>query len=620
MGIFSGNQEKQDVKELSDTFEGKSIQDISNSPLDQDIYVCGNYDLQFFKNKIVKDLRGPMKDNVKNYEQMGKNKEIPDWHFFLAPKVNNFDEMLKNIKSFIEDHDNYEDFDDFLEGNEGKIKRKGKIVILFFNDGNKDNSVNFIKYFLNLTKGIRLPLFIIAGNKNENEKLKSNIFELIKKLKENKIIDPNIFKFSDFSENVEKNLINLNYNLIECSAYYNELGDEYKYPKQFMDDNLFDSVVKEIVENFSTLNILICGRAGVGKSTFINGILKTTICKSQIGDECSSRIVKYIHRSLPIAFYDSPGMTSDDIMNSIIELIKKKNDELGEIQSKIHAVFYFFNGNSTRYFQNSENKMFELLLKDYKIPTYLVATFVPNIEVFQENKRLIIGNYYNVSRNFEKSIEDQFKKENIEKNMFCVNMVGNNFSEVDKLFEKVYNDFEKYIINTEITNDNIEEVTKKGCLISKLKKPQDIIAHPVRLCEHITLTYRLIARSISSDEKGSTLLSSSFLRIINNIFCQSKLSLDTCKKMISIMDFTLDENKEDKKKKYKSWFKEYYGYKTPAEEEISYLAYKYINKYKEELRESDKKCLNYINNLRKSLNNAIKGLKKISDEFKIKTE
>ena len=76
MGIFSGNQEKQDVKELSDTFEGKSIQDISNSPLDQDIYVCGNYDLQFFKNKIVKDLRGPMKDNVKNYEQMGKIKRF----------------------------------------------------------------------------------------------------------------------------------------------------------------------------------------------------------------------------------------------------------------------------------------------------------------------------------------------------------------------------------------------------------------------------------------------------------------------------------------------------------------------------------------------------------------
>ena len=170
----------------------------------------------------------------------------------------------------------------------------------------------------------------------------------------------------------------------------------------------------------------------------------------------------------------------------------------------------------------------------------MVATISPNKEEFEDEKSVIIRNYYKVIKNIENEIGNQYRRENIENNLFCVNIIGSSFSETDKLFEKMYNDFKKYLINEEITKDNIEEITGANCLISKLKKPQDIIPHPVNLCKHITLTYRLIARSISSDKKGSTLLSSSFLRIISNIFCKN-LSLDNCKIMISSMKFVLDE-------------------------------------------------------------------------------
>ena len=602
------SQEKKEVNNLSTSREGKSILEISQTSLEQNIFVCGNYNLEFFEKNIISGLINPRKENNNAYDKMAKHKAIKDWQFFFAPKIGGFDEMLVNVKQFIKDHNNFEDFDDF---NEGSKTRNEKSVIMYFIDENKNK---FVDYFIKEHNQYDIPLIIIVGKENENNQLKSDISTSIKKLDEERIIEPNIFKFSNLSEDKMNNLINLNFNLIECSAFYNQLGDEYKYPKQFMDEKLFGKVTKEIIKNFSTLNILVCGRAGVGKSTFINGMLHTTISKSAKGGECSRRIIKYIHRTLPITFYDTPGITTDDIMNTIIELIKKKNKELGEIQSKIHAVFYLFNGRNSRFFEDKEFKLLELLLSDFRIPLYFIATQFRTKKEFEENKSIIIRNYYIVTRDIQKSFDDAYKKENIKNNMFCVNLIGKNYSEASELFSKMYKDFKKYIIHEEISNDNLSKYTGNNYLIPKLESPKDIIPHPVNLCKHINLTYRLISRSISSDKKGSTFLSALLIKIIYNIFGKKDISLDTCKTFISGEKFDLDE--DIKKKQFKHWFRSFYGYQTPAEEEISYIAYKYINLCRDELSKNNENCLKYINILKKSLNESINGLKTLSEEYK----
>ena len=85
MGSFS-SQEKNNVQNLAGSKEGESIVEISNSSLEQDIYICGNYDMDLFKNKIINNISEPKKPNVKYYEKMAKHKEISDWHFFLRLK------------------------------------------------------------------------------------------------------------------------------------------------------------------------------------------------------------------------------------------------------------------------------------------------------------------------------------------------------------------------------------------------------------------------------------------------------------------------------------------------------------------------------------------------------
>ena len=611
---MGSSQEKKEVIDFSNTNEGKSIEDLSKSYMDQDIFVCGKYDINFFKNNITGNLKLPVKSNIRYYEKMAKHKDIKDWHFFFAPKVNNFNEMLENTKLFIKEHIDMDEsnMDDFNEIKKENEDRDGKIVILYFVDENKDR---FLNYFIYEHNQFALPLFIIVGKDTDNKHIKEKISSSINEIKGHRIIDINIFKFSNFADNLETNLINLNLNLIESSEFYNELGDEFKFPKQFLDDKLFDKVAGEVINNYSTLNILICGRAGVGKSTFINGILNATISRSQKGKECSRRIIKYLHRTLPIAFYDTPGMSTEKKMDDIIEVIKKKNTQLGNIHSRIHAVFYLFNGNNTRFFCDFEYKMFDILLKDYKIPIYFLGTQFSSKEEYEENKIIVVKNYLDVTKNLGGFIDSRCRKDEIKNNLFCINMIGRKYTETDKLFEKMYNDFKKYIKLEEITKDNLEEITNEN-LLSKLKKPQEIVSHPVKLCQHINLIYRLIARSINAKEKGSTFLTTSLLRIISKIFCEKSLSLEECKDIVVKMGFDLDEKISKAKKKYKHWFKDFFGYQTPAEEQISYIAYEYIKKYSEELYNSDENCLKYINNLRKSLNEAINGLHKISVTFK----
>ena len=605
---MGSSQEKKDLEKFSSSSEGKSIIKISESFFTQNIYVCGDYDINFFKNNIIEPLRFP-KSDVEYCEKIAKHKVIKDWHFFFAHKGKNSNDMSNNAKNFINKHIDIpqNNLDDF---NEVSKDRDGKNVILYFIDENKDN---FLNYFIKEFNQFIEPLFIIVGNKDENEKIKQNIEKSLTSLKKTRNIDKNIFKFSNFSDNVVNNLIELNFNLIETSEFYNELGDEFKYPKQFMDDGLFDIVAKEMIKNFSTLNILICGRPGAGKSTFINGIMKATVSRSRKGGECSSRIIRYIHRSLPIAFYDTPGMSTEQKMEEIIELIKKKNIELEDMQSKIHAVFYLFNGKDPRFFCNFENKMFNLL-EEKKIPIYFIVTQFNDKEDFEENKIVIIQNYLDVTKNIPNT-SHKSRKEYIENNIFCVNMIGGKYSEANELFKKMYKDFQNYIELKEINKYNLEEITKNNYLISKLKEPKDIISHPQKLCQEINLTYRLIARSISADENGATFLSSSYLRIINNIFCEKDLEINQCRQIIKNMNFDLDEKDVNSKKDYKHWFKNYFGYKTPAEEQISYIGYGLINQYCNKLKNNEDKCLEYINKLRESLNKAIKGLQELSVMF-----
>lgn len=609
---MGATQESTNVYNYLKTNEGKSLEQIKNSPFEINIYVCGDYQIKYFQENITETPEFPKFPKETNYISMAKHKQIKEWHFFFADKTSDTKKMYDDAKIFIDKHGDIKAFDDFGEGKEASVTLKDKTVIIYFND---KYTYEFANTFITKHNQFLIPLIIFVGKKEDNVKLKDEIIKSIEKgEKEN--INPYLFKFCNSNGNLDNDLINLNMNLIECAAFYNELGDEFKFPKQLIDKELMDIDLKVIFKNFTTINILVCGRPGVGKSTFINVLIKSMICKASKGGECSSRIIKYIHRDFPITFYDTPGISTEEKINNIIDLIKKKNEELKDSKSKIHAVFYLINAEDSRPFLDYEDKMLKALIV-FGIPFYFIITRFKEIKKAEEDKDIIIRSYKNLTKghiDWENITDEKLKDENLKNKKFIlVNILGKYKTGIQDLFSIIYEDLKAYLVPDEITNENIVEKTE-GSLIGKLNKPRDIIEHMMKLCQQIISIYRIIARSIDSRQKGSTYLSISCLKIITAIFGAKNITIEEYERMIKSLDFKIDEKDKNEKNRFKSWFftRWYYDYYTPAEEQISYLTYKYINQYKKEFEKDEKKCLEYINQLRINFNEAIEELKQVS--------
>lgn len=178
---------------------------------------------------------------------------------------------------------------------------------------------------------------------------------------------------------------------------------------------------------------------------------------------------------------------------------------------------------------NYENRMLKYLLEKFKIKIYFIIIKCQSKNERDENLPYIIKNFYNATKEF--NIGEKYKREKIKDNIFFINVIGkSNINEIDKLFEHIYEDFKGYKINEEITINNISKITRRKTLLPYLRKPQDIISYPLRLCQYMNLKYRLIARSVGDDNKSSTLISVAFLKIISYIFGICNISIEECKK------------------------------------------------------------------------------------------
>ena len=233
-------------------------------------------DIKYLNPKIDKHYSKDNKYIINPFITIDKN---TNWEYFIFQgDINN--DTNETIKNYIREHYNSKNLinlndeikkalkydDDIDEINKKIFDLKLKyiqfydIILISIDHLLDEDSKMAFDYFHNFIQNKYQQPFILFLTKKDNN---PNIFSLFKFIKNEYFDKRNIFayKFPTTKEEIEV----INNFFIKCMNYYHELRNE------------------KIKQNSNYLNILICGPAGTGKSTFINQVLHEKLAKEGEG-------------------------------------------------------------------------------------------------------------------------------------------------------------------------------------------------------------------------------------------------------------------------------------------------------------------------------------------------
>ena len=65
--------------------------------------------------------------------------------------------------------------------------------------------------------------------------------------------------------------------------------------------------IAEKIKNLNTLNIIVAGKTGVGKSTLINSVFRDEVADTGIGKPVTDHMRRLTNKGVPLAIYDTRG-------------------------------------------------------------------------------------------------------------------------------------------------------------------------------------------------------------------------------------------------------------------------------------------------------------------------
>ena len=297
-----------------------------------------NISIFFFENltksePIIKEIEAQLiiKEKEKKVENLYsqiqfENNSFLDNLFFLKGK---YEDENKKVNDYLK----------ILETIKGKFEYR-KLLILFDEYNMKESLLKIIE------KCYKDQIFILIFTENDTNKVKLEIEAKINKLSETKkaYFDiNNIFVLTDSSYGYKK----VSIPILKVFSYFNQLGDGFF--KQLPELGLkIEGLEQELGHLFFThyFNILLCGKTGTGKSTFINKFMdekKSFTLKSKSTGTFRNNF--YIHKKYPIKIIDVCGFAEGTEAQENLEklnLIYNKDSTNILIDEPMNDIFNFY--------------------------------------------------------------------------------------------------------------------------------------------------------------------------------------------------------------------------------------------------------------------------------------
>lgn len=154
--------------------------------------------------------------------------------------------------------------------------------------------------------------------------------------------------------------------------------------------------INEKIRNLKTLNIIVAGKTGVGKSTLINAVFREDLAETGMGKPVTTHMRKISKRDFPLNIYDTRGFelgkdAQKEVKQEVLETIRQSL-ALNDVNKAIHCIWYCINTASNRIEQEEID-----WLKDFskenqltQVPVIIVLTQSFSKKKAQELRNMIL--------------------------------------------------------------------------------------------------------------------------------------------------------------------------------------------------------------------------------------
>ena len=140
------------------------------------------------------------------------------------------------------------------------------------------------------------------------------------------------------------------------------------------------NAIAEKIKNLKTLNIIVAGKTGVGKSTLINAVFRENLAETGIGKPVTDHMRKISKKNIPLTIYDTRGFemgkeVQKQVKDEVVDIINK-GLATQDINKTIHCIWYCINTASNRVEQEEIEWIKELSCDNQitQVPIIIVLT------------------------------------------------------------------------------------------------------------------------------------------------------------------------------------------------------------------------------------------------------